>query len=309
MTRVVVVGATRNFFKVGHTTFRRLAATQPDVNLRLGILDTTDARRAVTGMDVELIDWDPAEPASLDRVLADCDRMLMVPPIDGRVRIAGTYLDAAKRAGIEYILCLGIQYPASACTMGSEVEQVSQLLENTGIPHDVLKLPVFLENLLYQIPSISERHEFRYPVGADSRFCYLTCKDMGEVFARLLVEPPTTRLQDTLWTSADQLSCRDWADYLSAATGNTITFHSQSGSDFIRGLESKGMSTHAAKAVLELWERVAEAGDVTPTDTFAELLGRTPTSAARWTDEHACCFGKAAAGPCTHPTPPREHMF
>jgi NAD(P)H dehydrogenase (quinone) len=309
MTRVVVVGATRNFFKVGHTTFRRLAATEPDVKLRLGILDTTDARRAVTGMDVELIDWDPAEPATLDRVLVDCDRMLMVPPIDGRVRVAETYLDAAKRAGVDYILCLGIQHPASACTMAAEVAQVSQMLDNTGIPHDVLKLPVFLENLLYQIPSISERREFRYPVSADSRFCYLTCKDMGEVFARLLVQPPATPLEDTLWTSADELSCREWADYLSSATGNTIAFRSQSGADFVRGLESKGMSAHAARAVLELWERIDADGDVKPTSTFAELLGRAPTSAASWTTEHACCFGKADAGPCTHPTPPREHMF
>lgn len=310
MTRLVVVGATRNFFKVGHTTFRHLAATRPDIDLRLGILDTTDARRAVQDLDIELVEWDPAQPETLPPVLENCDSMLMVPPIDNRIAVADLYIDAARQAGVNYILCLGIQHGLGDCQMGYEVNQVTLMLQASGIHHDVISLPVFLENLLYQIPSIASRSEFVYPVGPDKPFSYTVCADLGEVFSKLLVDPPDEPLENHVWTSATQITCDQWAEYLSEAVGRPVLFRQQSGEDFVRGLQSKDMSKNAAIAVLELWKKVDDGLDVKPSNALERLLGHPATTAQQWTSDHACCFAAYLDGTtCRHPTPPRDHMF
>lgn len=308
MTRAVVVGATKNFFKVGHTTFRTLARTRPDIRLRLGILDTIDAAKSVEGIDVELHSWDPYDERTLENVLQGCDVMLMVPPIDGRVARARTYLESAKKSGISYILCLGIQFPGSRTAMGVEVEKVNELLLESGIAHDVVKLPVFLENLLYQSKSIREDDTFRYPIHADQPFSYVTCADLGEVFARCLTDPAARGVSELL-TASKQTTCRDWALHLSEVTGRTIEFIKEPDDLFVNRLTQNGMSSTAAESVLDLWKQIEAAGDEPPSSVLSNLLGRGAQSEYEWTDEHACCFKREQTGSCPHPHPPSTHVY
>jgi uncharacterized protein YbjT (DUF2867 family) len=304
--RIVVVGATRNFFKVGHATFRVLRETRPDVQLRLVIPDIVDASRAIVGLDVDLAAWDPAAPETLRKALVDCDSMLMVPPIDGRVLVARAYLDAAVDAGIGYILCLGVQHRDGTSAMSDDVGRVDDLLADSGITHDTLRLPMFLENLLYQVPSIVERGQFAFPISADAPFCFTTCADLAEVFAPILADPAGHRPAETFWTGTTTLTCGAWADALSSATGRRIRFCAQPRDEFAAGLIRKGMSERAASSVLELWDLIEVGMEPQPTEALSALLGRPTTTATAWCQDHACCFGSAA---CLHPKPPRDHMF
>jgi hypothetical protein len=309
MTRVVVVGATRNFFKVGHTTLRTLARTNPDVQLRLGIPDVTDARLACAGIDMEFVPWDPADPGSLDPVLEGCDSLLMVPPIDRRIEAARVYIAAARRSGIGYILCLGVQYTSTGLTLAVEAEAVASMLAASGITHDTLRLPMFLENLLYQIPSISAAREFRFPVSPDAPFSFVTCGDLGQVFAPLLNNPPHGSLGRPYWTATERLTCAEWADLLSQATGRTTTFRPQCRDKFIDALIGKGMSRHAAHGICQLWDAIERGEEPPPSDALIDRLGRQPETAAQWTADHSCCFSGVTRGACPHPRPPAEHMF
>jgi uncharacterized protein YbjT (DUF2867 family) len=306
--RIVVVGATKNFFKVGHATFRVLHRTRPDVRLRLAIPDIVDARRAVGEIPIELMSWDPARPETLRAALRGCTAMLMVPPIDKRIQVARAYVDAAADAGTRYVLCLGIQHPGDRCAMGREVDAVSGLLTGSAIRHDVLRLPMFLENLLYQVPSISERGEFCYPVRGDAPFSYVACGDLAEVFSQLLLSPPDAPLGETFWSASSPLTCDLWADHLSAAAGARVRFRRISGDEFVAGLVSRGMSEHASTAVLELWQLIDRGLEPTPTDALRRRLGRSPLTALEWTLEHRCCFRPGGWPDCRHPKPPRAHM-
>jgi uncharacterized protein YbjT (DUF2867 family) len=308
--RVAVSGATKNFFKVGHTTLRTLAAHRPDVKLRLGVPDVTDARLACSGMPVELVEWDPAHPETLVGVLRDSQALLMVPPIHNRVTVARSYVDAALAAGIEYILCLGVQFHDPRITLASEVHEVKVMLEDSGIRHDMLHLPMFLENLLYQVPSIRDRGTFTYPCDPDARFSYVNCWDLGEVAARVLAAPERhVGFGDTHWTALTQTSCGQLAELFSEALGKPVRFVPQSPEEFVAGLVGKGMGEHAARGVAQLWEEISEGRDISPTNAFAQILGHEPETAREWVQAHACCFGGPGAAACDHPTPPRGHMF
>lgn len=307
--RVVTSGATRNFFKVGHTTLHTIARRYPGVAMRLGVPDVADAMPACDGAPVEFVEWDRSRPDSIHPVLADCTAMLMVPPIQDRPWVGKMYVEAAQRAGIEYICCLGVQFHDTALTLAREANELANRLAASGIPHTTLHLPMFLENLLYQVPSVGEQGVLRYPADPDAPFSYVNCWDLGDVCARLLAGPgPREVFPDTHWTALTQTTCRELAALLTDAIGRPVRFERSTDDDFTAGLVAKGMSPHAAEGVAQLWRRIDAGADIAATDTFARILGRAPETAAEWVAAHACCFGGPGSATCAHPKPPRDHM-
>ncbi|MEY9843053.1 uncharacterized protein YbjT (DUF2867 family) [Streptacidiphilus sp. BW17] len=305
---VTVLGATRNFFKVGHYTLRRLAADAPQLTLRLAIPEAHLAGQAVSDIAVQLRDWNPADPVSLADVLAGTDTMLMVPPIDRRVEVGGMYLRAAQKAGVQQIVCLGIQFAAGQCAMADEAAELERLLEKSGIAFDIVQLPMFLENVLYQCQSIAETGAFTFPVDADQPFSYITCDDAAELFCHKILAPDSVDLSDALMSHHTQVTCARWATALAEVCGRPITFVRQSDEHFVTSLAKYGMRRRAAEQVLGLWERIGAEGDVAATNTAEQLLGRPTTDLQTWTATHDCCFGPAFAA-CPHPHPPKQHMF
>ncbi|MFG1952409.1 hypothetical protein [Micromonospora sp. NPDC048830] len=305
---VTVLGATRNFFKVGHYTLRRLASDAPRLTLRLAIPEARIAGRAVSDLEVQLRDWEPAEPASLAEALAGTETMLMVPPIDRRVDIGGMYLQAAQKAGVQRIVCLGIQFAPGQCTMADEAAALEALLERSGIAFDVVQLPMFLENILYQCQSIAEAGSFTFPVDADRPFSYISCDDAADLFCRKILSPDSVDLSGALMSHHTQATCAQWASALSQACGRPITFVRQADEHFVTSLAKYGMRRGAAAQVLGLWGRIGAEGDAPATRTAEQLLGRSSTDLETWTTAHACCFGPEFTS-CPHPHPPTQHMF
>ncbi|MEU9886365.1 hypothetical protein [Sphaerisporangium sp. NPDC051011] len=308
-TRIVtVLGATRNFFKVGHYTLRRLAVDAPQLTLRLAIPEAQIAGRAVHGIDVQLRDWEPGDPKTLVEALSGTDTMLMVPPIDRRVEIGDMYLRAAQRAGVKQIVCLGIQFTPGQCAMAEEAATLEVLLQESGIEYDLVSLPMFLENILYQCQSIAENGSFSFPADADCPFSYISCDDAAALFCRKILSSGSIDLSGTLMSHHAQATCAEWALALQAATGRPITFKRQDDEHFLASLGKYGMRRPAAAQVLGLWKRISAEGDATPTRVAERLMGRPTTDLVAWTQAHACCFGPGF-GSCPHPHPPIQHMF
>lgn len=305
---VTVLGATRNFFKVGHYTLRLLAVDAPQLTLRLAIPDAPIAGRAVRDIDVQLRDWEPEDPRSLAEALSGTDTMLMVPPIDRRVEIGDMYLRVAKQAGVQQIVCLGIQFTAGQCAMGDEAAALEDLLQASGIDYDLVQLPMFLENILYQCQSLAENGSFGFPVDADCPFSYISCEDAAALFCRKILSPATVDLSGALMSHHAQATCAEWAAALQEATGRPIAFKRQDDEHFLTSLGRYGMRRSAAAQVLGLWQRISAEGDATPTRTAEQLLGRPTTDLVTWTRAHACCFGPEFTS-CPHPHPPIQHMF
>lgn len=305
---VTVLGATRNFFKVGHYTLRRLAAEAPHLTLRLAIPDAQNAGRAVHDVTVELRDWEPGEPTSLAEALQGTDTMLMVPPIDRRVEIGGGYLRAAQKVGVKRIVCLGIQFSPSQCAMADEAATLEDLLVASGIEFDLVRLPMFLENLLYQCGSIAHKGTFSFPVAADRPFSYISCDDAAALFCRKILEPASVDLSGALLSHHAQATCSEWALALAAATGRPVAFQHQDEEHFLTSLGRYGMRRSAAAQVLGLWERISTEGDAPPTRLAERLLGRPTLDLQTWTASHACCFSPGFET-CPHPHPPVQHMF
>lgn len=88
-----------------------------------------------------------------------------------------------------------------------------------------------------------------------------------------------------------------------------VTFIPQPSQDFVDSLTAKGMSEHATRGVLQLWQEIDAGRDLQANPTFAHILGHRPTTAEQWTRDHACCFHGSPDATCGHPRPPYDHMF
>ena len=305
---VTVLGATRNFFKVGHYTLRRLAADAPQLTLRLAIPEARIAGRAVNDINVQLREWEPKDPASLAEALAGTDTMLMVPPIDRRVDIGGMYLQAAQKVGVRQIVCLSIQFAPGQCAMADEAAALEGLLGKSGIAFDLVRLPMFLENILYQCQSIAETGSFTFPVDTDRPFSYISCDDAADLFCRKILSPDSVGLSNILMSHHTQATTAQWASALSQVCGRPITFVHQTDEHFVASLAKYGMRRDAAAQVLGLWRRISAEGDAAANRTAEQFLGRSTTDLETWTAAHACCFGPGFTS-CPHPHPPTQHMF
>lgn len=302
---IVFVGATRNFFKIGHTTIHRISNQYPRIKIRLAIPDIENAKPACKGANVEFIQWNPSADVSLTHVFQGYTSTLFVPPINNRIQVCERYLNAAKKAGIKYIVCIGIQHDNPKLRLSREAKTVENMLIDSGISHSVLNLPMFLENLLYQANSIKNTGKFYFPCQPDSKFSYVSCSDLALIVAPMLVTGAV--YLNTQWTAETQTSCRELASIFSDILRKKIEFVQVTKKQFLEKLIKDGgsaSSKHAALGILDLWKEIDAGRDLKPTKLFSKLLGKKPMTIEEWVKEHICCFTESQV--CYHPQPPNK---
>lgn len=307
--RLLFVGATRNYFKLGHTTISYIASHYPNIKIRLTIPEVKNAKAACEGMNVELVEWDPNDGESIKNAFENCDAALLVHPIKDRIRMAQVYLEAAKNSDIKFIVCIGVQHDDPLVRLASDAHIVDLMLLNSGIPFCTLKLPMFLENLLYQAESIKTQDQFYYPCNAESKFSYISCSDLAPIVAYMLIN--RVSYQDTKWTARNQTSCAELAQHFTKIFGRKISFLRISDREFLQSLlqdDDSDSSKDAANGILQLWKEIDANHDLPSSDLFARSIRKEPMTSFQWIKEHKCCFSVHRTS-CIHPQPPKKQAL
>ncbi|TQS41819.1 hypothetical protein [Cryptosporangium phraense] len=265
-------------------------------SIRLGVPDTADTSGVTTGVDV--VRWRPSEPDSLQKALDSCDSLVLFPSAYADADVMRAVHHAARRT---YALILDVEPQVSdTCTAEAEA-----LLRDAGCQASVVRLPIVLDQVLRQAPAIANGGELRLPIDPEVPFAYVTSGDVGEAVAALLSEPPSDHLV-RYWTATERLTCAEWADMLSAATGTRISYRPQCRPRFVASLTDAGLSARAADAA---WRRWDTADEPPPSEALTVQLGRQPETAAQWAAAHACCFAAAGRAACPHSQVPTAHWF
>ncbi len=88
-------------------------------------------------------------------------------------------------------------------------------------------------------------------------------------------------------TGAEQLTYREVAERLSAATGWRFTFRDMSDDEYHAEMLRQGREPWDADMVVELYRRIRAKGTRKITDTVERLLGRPPIGLAAFARDHA----------------------
>jgi hypothetical protein len=212
----------------------------------------------------------------------------------------------AVDAGVSYIAAIGIQHLTADVQLARDVAELDSYLMASGMRHCTMRVPMFLENLLYQARNVKQHSQFSFPCDPDSLFSYIACQDLAPVVAGMLIRRRV--YEDTRWTAERQTSCREVAGTLSRLLNKLINYVSISDDAFISQVVSDGGSASsevAASGILQLWKLIEQGRDLPPNSVYRDTVGRPPQDVEEWLTDHVCCFSDKWS--CPHPQPPAQH--
>jgi uncharacterized protein YbjT (DUF2867 family) len=242
--------------------------------------------RALFGSGVALVDLDPEDPHSLAAAFAGIDALLLVPPEtgDGRKRsVAQRFADAAARAGVQRIALV------SGLSAMRDEQSVSRCMERDiealGMAWTHLRPNFFMQNYHTVYRDSLRRGAIAFFTGA-GRTSLVDARDVGAAAAAVLLRPGHAG-RAALLTGAEALDHAEIAAIVSRATGREVRYTARSHDDTRAALRAAGLSEAAVEASVARYREVEAGAFAAVSPELGEILGRSPTSFARYAREHA----------------------
>ncbi|GGO54574.1 NAD(P)H-binding protein [Streptomyces lasiicapitis] len=275
---ILVTGATGN---IGSALLKELHACGAGPLRGL----TRDAARAVFPDQVEAVEGDFAEPASLKPALDGVRSLFLVSRLGSDADI----LEAARQAGVEHVVLVSSITVQTHPHLGPAGENlaVEQLLKASGMAWTILRPTQFASNALMWAASIRGHETVRAPY-AETALPTIHPGDIAAV-ARVALTEPGHQGRTYALTGPEPVTARQQAEAIAAALGRQVPFaeisrqqaHAQMAAVF---------GAEAADAVLDV-----TGGDVNDEllmvrDTVSQVTGVPARPFRQWASENAVAF-------------------
>jgi len=288
---ILVLGATGN---VGRHVVEGLLAA--GVSVRAGVRDPAAAAGG-TREGAEVVRLDVEDPTSFPTAVNGARGLfLMRPPAVSRVGpTLNVLIDAAASAGIGHIVFLSVAGADRNPVVPHH--RVERHLASSFPSWTALRPGFFAQNLgdAYR-RDILEEDRIIVPAGR-GRAAFVDVRDVGDVAARILLDPEPHRRRGYELTGTEPLSFTDVAATLSAVLGRPITYEAATVLRYARRLHARGlpMAQVAVQTVLHVGLRFGQAERVT--GTLERLLGRPARTLATYVDDHQHLWRAGGAAP------------
>jgi len=233
-----VIGGTGN---TGRAVVAALQAKGAD--FRCLVRDLGKAAETL-GSDVELVQADTADAATIEAGLAGCDKLFLLTghsPAMGEQQIAA--IEAAKRAGVKHIVKLSggdaVATPDCPSKIGQAHWQVEEALKASGVEWTILRPGLFMQNFLNMAGMVKEQSKIMMPVPADVEAGMIDVRDTADVAAEVLTGDGHNGQSYSL-ASANRTP-GDVAAVLSAELGREIAFVEVPMEGAVGAMKERGM--------------------------------------------------------------------
>lgn len=230
---------------------------------------------AAKGVQIRKADYD--EPASLAAALEGVDRLLLISgnAVGERERQHGNVIEAARKAGVSYLAYTSILNARdSRLGLAPEHRATEELLEKSGLNHDVLRMAWYSDNYSGGLAAAVEQGVI-YGASGDGRFSTASRGDLAAGCAAALVSSEGGNVfefaGDESWTMAD------FAAEVSKAAGKEVKYVNQSEADYASTLEGAGLPPPVA-ALLASTSYLASEGELENNDRQLSKLSGRPTT-------------------------------
>jgi hypothetical protein len=225
--------------------------------------------------------------------------------------MAKHFLSAASKAKFRQVVVIGGQPVQSEIFPRPESAEIESIAANfadaNAMQCTVVRLPYFLENLLWFTEAVARDAKVVYPVLPHVIFPFISCEDAGHCIAKLLLTqnvPSVVELSGGLTTMQEVCRC--------LSQKHAVQLQVCDLAEFKRLLISQGNGAHGAEEIYTLWQLLSNIPDAAPyyerqrdvQQATNRLLEQEAISVSKWAAQHQCCFNLAA---CAHPHPPRPH--
>jgi uncharacterized protein YbjT (DUF2867 family) len=273
----------------GSELVRRLSAK--GIPSRALVRNPAKAQSLASLPNVEVVEGDMARPDSLTDALRGVERAMLISSSDQTmVEVQSSFIDAARRAGVQHIVKLSgiipeLDSPFRFARMHAEIEK---RLEASGVAYTHLRAGEFMPSYFRQVPSIVARGVMALPMG-DARIASVDIGDIAEVAIAALTTPGHEGKTYPL-TGPESLTMADVAAKLSAAIGKPVRYVDVPPEDARQARLAAGMPPYLAEGLDELFAERRQGKESTVWPTIQEVFGWAPTSFDEFARRNAAIF-------------------
>ena len=234
---------------------------------------------AAKGAETRRADFD--EPASLDAAFKGVDRLLIVSTDSvvepgRRLRQQKAAVAAAARARVGHAIYTSMPNPepGSLIPFAPDHFETEQALKKSGLPHTILRVSWYAENLLRSLPSILSTGKWRSAAG-DGRVANIARDDVARAAAAALIKALGGRFD---LTGPELLTTRQIAAIIADVFGKKIEVVPVSDEQLLAGLIAAGVPRPFAELGVA-FDANTRAGKIDiRSDAVAKLTGKPPAS-------------------------------
>ena len=267
---ILVTGARGN---LGAATTNALLAAGATV--RAGDLDPATIAERLPG--AEPVELDFLRPATFQPALMGCRALFLLrpPPIARVGPTLNRFIDIAARAGIEHVVFSSVQGADTNRLVPHH--RVEQHLTASGLPWTILRPGFFAQNLTGPYRDDIRLDRRVYVPAGEGRVAFLDVTDLGEIAARILVDPAPHTAKGYALTGPAAITFDEVAAMLTTALQLPIRYEPATVTGYLRHLRRRGLppTQILVQTILHTGLRRGDAATVIP--TVEQLLGRPAT--------------------------------
>jgi len=221
---------------------------------------------------------------------ADCV-FLLVPPNPHAESVQGHILDfirpvceAINSQGVKRVIGVSSLGRGTARNAGqiSAIFAMDDLIEGTGVSYRALRMPGFMDNMLWQTEPIKSHGMFFSPMSGDRKVPTCATRDIAAVAATLLLDDSWSGQDSVPIRGPEDLSHNDMAQIMSEVLRKPVHFQQIAGEAHKATLMRHGMTEAWAQGLVGMTiavdQGIYDAQPRTPQST-------TPTSFRQWCED------------------------
>lgn len=174
---------------IGVATVKSLAKYSKNFSIFAGVRDLGSPKNApLTMSGVTLVKADMNLPLSMAPSLNGVDCVFIVAPGHSeRTALSIAAIKACKDANVGHIVVLSVtSVTIPGTSFADQFIPIEEFTKTCGIPYTIVRLPMFMENILGQMESIACKGEFYSPIPSNASYNAASVGDIGECVAKIM---------------------------------------------------------------------------------------------------------------------------
>lgn len=242
---------------------------------------------------VEVVQMEYEQPETVLAAFAGATKLYLVPPSDpnrDRSKLAPIMLEAAKKAGIEYIVlisAIGIDREPILPTDRESYLQVEDLVASSGISYTILRASWFNQNFISPVFFGLQIQQgiLSLPVG-EGKAGWIDTRDIAAVAVTVLTQKGHENKLYNL-TGSQLLTTSEVTAILSQVAGREIKFMDIPEEAYAQAVRSFGVREETIKKMLDLMRKWRLNVHDFITQDVEKITGKKPISFEQFAIDHA----------------------
>ncbi|WP_030796685.1 NAD(P)H-binding protein [Streptomyces sp. NRRL S-337] len=233
---------------------------------------------------VDVVTGSHGDADVVDRAFTGADAVFWLVPSNSQAPSLDTVYSGFTHAAVKAFTAHGVGHVVGVSALGRGTPvagraghvtaslAMDDLIAGSGVAYRALANPTFIDNLLWQVPSIRDHGVFTDTGEADRKTPMVATCDIAAAAAELLLDRTWTGTGEAPVLGPEDLSPDDLARTMSDVLGRPIRYERQTFDDLRQALAGRGMSDALVQGYLDMMRAKADGLD--------DAVPRTPRTAS-----------------------------